>query len=412
MNVFLHLGLAPGLTAVGLAASSLLSLTVSASAIAGVTDDVSAAISEGKSSMNFRYRFEGVDQDGVNEDAAASTLRSRYTFVSGSASGFSMGLEADYVSVMGPEDYNSTVNGRTAYPVVADPDGFDLNQAYIKYNAGALAATFGRQRIALGDQRFVGGVAWRQNEQTYDAARFVYSASQTLSLDYALIMNVNRIFGPDDGAQPADWESESHLLTATKTFADEHKISAFAYLLDFQNGNGLPNSNATYGLSYGGKLAGIKVSAKVATQSDYADNPIDYDASMYSVSLSKSFAGITGSVGFESLGSDDGVMGFRTPLATLHKFQGTADKFLVTPAGGVEDVFVGVAGSVGKLKLAATWHDLGAAETSADYGSELDLVATLPLSKKASVQLKYADFQSDGFATDTAKVWFTVNVKL
>ncbi len=105
-------------------------------------------------------------------------------------------------------------------------------------------------------------------------------------------------------------------------------------------------------------------------------------------------------------------MGFRTPLATLHKFQGTADKFLVTPAAGVEDVFVGVAGSIGKLKLAATWHDLSAAETSADYGSELDLVATLPLNKKASVQLKYADFQSDGFATDTSKVWLTVNVKL
>ena len=39
-----------------------------------------------------------------------------------------MGLETDYVSVIGPEDYNSTANGRTAYPVVADPDGFDLNQ--------------------------------------------------------------------------------------------------------------------------------------------------------------------------------------------------------------------------------------------------------------------------------------------
>ena len=412
MNVISQLGFAHGLTAVGSVPSSLRTLTVSASAVAGVTDDVSAAISEGKSSMNFRYRFEGVDQDGVNEDAAASTLRSRYTFVSGSTSGFSMGLETDYVSVIGPEDYNSTVNGRSAYPVVADPDGFDLNQAYIKYNTGALAATFGRQRIALGDQRFVGGVAWRQNEQTYDAARFVYSPSQTLSLDYALIMNVNRIFGPDDGAQPADWESESHLLTATKTLAGEHKVSAFAYLLDFQNGNGLPNSNATYGLSYVGSLAGIKVSAKVATQSDYADNPIDYDASMYSISLSKSFAGITGSAGFESLGSDNGVMGFRTPLATLHKFQGTADKFLVTPAGGVEDVFVGVAGRVGKLKLAATWHDLSAAETSEDYGSELDLVATLPVSKKTSVQLKYADFQSDGFATDTSKVWLTVNVKL
>ncbi len=412
MNIISHLGFAPRLSAVSLVAASILGLTVSASATAGLTDDLSAAISDGKSSMNFRYRFEGVDQDGKSEDAAASTLRSRYTFVSGSTSGFSMGLETDYVSVIGPEDYNSTANGRTAYPVVADPDGFDLNQAYIKYKSGALAATFGRQRIALGDQRFVGGVAWRQNEQTYDAARFVYSASPTLSVDYALVMNVNRIFGPDDGAQPADWESESHLLTATKKFAGGHKMSAFAYLLDFQNGNGLPNSNATYGLTYGGSLAGMKVSAKVATQSDYADNPIDYDASMYMVSLSKSFAGITGSVGFESLGSDDGLMGFRTPLATLHKFQGTADKFLVTPAAGVEDVFVGVAGSIGKLKLAATWHDLSAAETSADYGSELDLVATLPLNKKASVQLKYADFQSDGFATDTSKVWLTVNVKL
>ena len=82
------------------------------------------------------------------------------------------------------------------------------------------------------------------------------------------------------------------------------------------------------------------------------------------------------------------------------------------PAGGVGDVFVGVAGRVGKLKLAATWHDLSAAETSEDYGSELDLVATLAVNKKTSVQLKYADFQSDGFATDTSKVWFTVNVKL
>ena len=217
MNMISHLGLAPRLSAVGLVAASLLGLTVSASATAGLTGDLSAAISEGKSSMNFRYRFEGVDQDGINEDAAASTLRSRYTCVSGSTSGFSMGLETDYVSVIGPEDYNSTVNGRTAYPVVADPDGFDLNQAYVKYNNQALTATFGRQRIALGDQRFVGGVAWRQNEQTYDAARFVYNASETLSLDYALVMNVNRIFGPDDGAQPADWESESHLLTATKT---------------------------------------------------------------------------------------------------------------------------------------------------------------------------------------------------
>ncbi len=390
----------------------VLAASVPCAASADAIDEISAAIADGKSSMNFRYRFEGVDQDGKNEDAGASTLRSRYTFVSGVTSGFSVGVETDYVSVIGSEKYNSTVNGKTQYPVVADPDGLDLNQAYIKYQSGKLTSTFGRQRILLGDQRFVGGVAWRQNEQTYDGIRLAYKASDSLTLDYSAITRVRRIFGPDDGVQPSKWDSNSHLFTATNTFAAGHKLSAFAYLLDFENGNGLPNSNATYGFSYDGTVSGFKIGAKLATQADYADNPISYDASMYSVSVARAFGKITASAGYESLGSDDGNMAFRTPLATLHKFQGTADKFLVTPAGGVEDLYFGIAGSVGKLKLGATWHDLSAAETSADYGSELDLVATLPLTKRTSVQFKYADYQSDGFATDTTKFWLTFNAKL
>ena len=412
--MFLHLRpqSAQQFGAITVLTACVLATSVPCAASADAIDEISAAIADGKSSMNFRYRFEGVDQDGKNEDAGASTLRSRYTFVSGVTSGFSVGVETDYVSVIGSEKYNSTVNGKTQYPVVADPDGLDLNQAYIKYQSGKLTSTFGRQRILLGDQRFVGGVAWRQNEQTYDGIRLAYKASDSLTLDYSAITRVRRIFGPDDGVQPSKWDSNSHLFTATNTFAAGHKLSAFAYLLDFENGNGLPNSNATYGVSYDGTVSGFKIGAQLATQSDYADNPISYDASMYSVSVARAFGKITASAGYESLGSDDGNMAFRTPLATLHKFQGNADKFLVTPAGGVEDLYFSIAGSVGKLKLGATWHDLSAAETSADYGSELDLVATLPLTKRTSVQFKYADYQSDGFATDTTKFWLTFNAKL
>lgn len=409
MKLRSRLGLTTQLPATAMVAASLLAPGL---ANASFLDDMSKALGEGKSSMNFRYRFEGVDQEGVAKEAAASTLRSRYTFVSGQAAGLKLGLEADYVSAIGTERYNSTVNRRTSYPVVADPDGLDLNQAYVSYSSGSFTGTFGRQRIVLGDQRFVGGVAWRQNEQTYDAARLVYKSSESVTLDYALVTNVKRIFGPKEGVQPSEWNSQSHLFTATNKFAPGHSVSAFAYLLEFKNGNGIPNSNATYGVSYNGSLAGTKVAAKLATQSDYADNPIDYNASMYSLSVARSFGKLTASAGFESLGSDGGAMGFRTPLATLHKFQGTADKFLVTPAGGVDDLFFGLASSVGKLKLAATWHKLSAAETSMDYGSELDLVATLPINKKTSAQLKYASYSADGFATDTSKVWLTFSAKL
>ena len=86
--------------------------------------DLQKLSDDGKASMNFRYRFEGVDQDGIAEDASASTLRSRFTWVSGKSDGFSVGIETDYVSVIGSEDYNSTANGNGQFPVVADPEGF------------------------------------------------------------------------------------------------------------------------------------------------------------------------------------------------------------------------------------------------------------------------------------------------
>jgi hypothetical protein len=35
----------------------------------------------------------------------------------------------------------------------------------------ALTVTLGRQRVNLDDQRFIGAAAWRQHEQTFDAAR-------------------------------------------------------------------------------------------------------------------------------------------------------------------------------------------------------------------------------------------------
>ena len=182
MKLRSRLGLTSLLSAVAIVATGVMAPVA---ANASLLDDISKAIADGKSSMNFRYRFEGVDQQGKSKEAGASTLRSRYTFTSAATSGFKLGIETDYVSVIGSERYNSTVNKRTSYPVVADPKGLDLNQAYITYNSGSWTGTFGRQRIVLGDQRFVGGVAWRQNEQTYDAAPLVYKPSATLTLDYA-----------------------------------------------------------------------------------------------------------------------------------------------------------------------------------------------------------------------------------
>lgn len=391
---------------------AILLLLLALPAQASKYEELKKAVQDGEVDFDFRYRYEFVDQDGSSDNAGASTLRSRITYTSGAISGWTAGVEADYVALIGSERYNSTANGNTEYPVVADPEGFDLNQAYLRYQNDAGTFTAGRQRIVHGSQRFIGGVAWRQNEQTFDALRAQIKASDSLSLNYTYVWNVNRIFGPEDGAQPSDWRSDSHLLMGAWKMRDGHTFEVFAYLLDFDNDNGLPNSAATYGLGYAGKFGPVKVKASYATQSDYADSPLDYDADYYSIDLSSEVLAVTLNAGIEVLGSDSGAVGFRTPLATLHKFQGWSDKFLATPSSGIEDLYAGIAGTAGRVKLTLTYHDFRSRQGSLDYGEELNLVATAPLAEGITLQLKFAEYRADDFATDTTKAWLTLSVKI
>ena len=391
------------LTVLSMGSSAIFAGTVSAV-------DLAKAVADGNTSLGFRYRLEHVAQDGIDEDALASTARARLTWNSAETDNFSFGIETDYSLILGIEDFNSTTNGRTEYPVVADPKGFDLNQAFVKYASGDTTVTVGRQRINHGGQRILGGVAYRQNEQTYDALRFQGKVG-TIDVDYSYIHNVNRIFGPDDAAQPGDWYGNSHALRATASPADGHSVAGFAYLFDLSNANGPPNSNATYGVDYQGRFDTLTVNAALARQSDYADNPMSYDALYYSVQGAATLGSLTLTGAIEVLGSDDGAAGFRTPVATLHKFQGWTDRFLATPAMGVRDTWFSVAGKVGDATVTGVFHDFQADDGGADYGSEIGLAITYPVRDNLSFLFKTAQYSADEHASDITKLWLMLDWK-
>ena len=392
-------------------AISVLAVTIAIAQPASLASGFGEAMTSGTAALGLRYRLEHVDQERIGEQALASTARGRLTWDSGEYKSFTLGVEADYVFVAGIDDYNSTENGRTQFPVVADPDGTDLNQAFVTYRTTSLVVTAGRQRINLGSQRFVGGVAWRQNEQTYDALRVRFSREGAV-LDYSYVHNVNRIFGPGDGAQPGDWFGDSHFLRGTMKLASDQNISAFTYLMDLENDNGPANSNATYGVEYRGVFDRLMVDAAFAWQSDWARNPSPYDAIYYSLQGALELSPVTLTLGYEVLGSDDGRAAFRTPLATLHKFQGWTDKFLITPAGGVKDIWFSVTGRVGRATVTGVYHDFSADEGGRGYGSEAGVALSYPLWNSLNLQFKLAHYDSDGYATDTTKVWFVVSYGL
>ena len=386
------------------------------------------AILGGSPHLNFRYRYEYVSDDLFTKNANASTLRFRLNYGTGKWRGWSGFGEFDYVGEVFVNDFNSGAGtsppDRNIYPVVADPKGADLNQFFLDYEGFAdTRLRFGRQRILLDNQRFVGGVGWRQNEQTYDGWSAKFNGFSNVEIFYSYIDQVNRIFGERTAAGTQN--VNTHLLNVPIKIGAKWKITPYYYYLKNDDSAAwAATSTATAGARANGEIAigssSLKLVGEVATQSDIGDNPVNYDAQYFHlVGVWALQGGLSFGLGFESLGGDELVAGsqFRTPLATLHKFQGWADQLLATPAAGVDDIYASAKYKFRKWNFQAIYHDFSAAEGSADWGNELDLAASRSLGDRYSLLLKAAFFDSaDPIGTaatahDVTKIWVQLVAK-
>lgn len=393
----------------------LLPLVVSLWPMAAAAEGLATLVEDGKAGLELRYRYESVEQDDKPLTAGANTLRLRLNLATGAANGFSAFAEFDHIQALGGEHYDNTRNGRTSYPIVADPEGTDLNQVYLQYaGAGNTTVRIGRQRISLDNERFVGAVGWRQNEQTFDAFRVETRALPGVTFNYAYIDRVQRVFGPDAGSPPAFFDGASHTLTAKLTKLPLGSLSFYGFRLDFDNAPQL--SSNTYGLRYDGAhaIAGDWTFAwalEYARQDDTGSNAARIDAHYDLVELALKTPSVGFTAGREVLSGESGIFtattnpAFQTPLATLHKWQGWADKFLTTPSAGIEDLYLGANVKFRGWTGQAVWHDFSAEATGADYGSELDLSVSRKLAQRYELLVKYADYDADALFTDTAKFW-------
>jgi len=398
-----------------LALVSLLALNTSSTALAAEGSDNPPAA--GKFGLSLRWRLENVDQDPLPHDATDAPLRVRLNYTTAEMSGFSAKVEFDYVSDFGMDHYNAGGGNfprPPGYPVIADPTGPDWNQAYLQYKAsfGGLFRV-GRQRIIYDNARFVGNVGWRQNEQTYDALAFSHKAANGLNLQYAYVDRVNRIFG--DKVAAGNHSHNTHLFNLSFPLQGVGKLTGYFYDIDNQDAAAL--SNTTWGLRFSGSAA-TGDSAKIgygleyARQKDNASNPVDYQADYWRLDLSIGFAPATLYAGYESLGGDRFRSGraFQTPLATLHAFNGWADKFLATPAAGLDDAFVGVKGKAGSWNWNALYHDFSAQSGGSDFGSEFDASIGRKFMDHYGILLKAASYDSSGSSYgDTTKFWIMLS---
>ena len=370
--------------------------------------------------VDLRLRYEHVDQPTLDADALTIRLRAGGEFKH--KSGLSLLVEGEgTLGVL--TDYNAfpfaivDTQRRTGFAVVADPMNVELNRAQLQYKSKKVTLTLGRQRIVLDDQRWVGNVGWRQNEQTFEALRGEAKLGK-LSLDAAYAIDQRTIWGIDAGPR-AGMTGDFVLLGAGGKLGPV-ALKGFAYLLDYDEAPFVSFSSQTYGARASGTFAlgksKLSLTASYARQSDYGSNPFVFSADYFVGEAALNYKALTLTGGWEQLGSNNG-RAVQTPMATLHKFNGWADLFLTTPANALRDAYAGVAWKLDKVKalpglnFQATYHQFDSAVGSIDYGSEWDASAGFKLGRVA-LQVKYADYNAAGFGQDTRKLWLQAELAL
>ena len=403
---------------------------------------ISDAVAAGHLLLEMRARFEYVNQTKtrvLTDNAQAYTLRTRLGWETGEWNNLKALVEFEDVRLIGPERYAVNVPGATTpplngankakYPLVNDPEVTELNRLQLTWTpSAAFSGTLGRQRINIDDQRFIGAVGWRQDEQTFDALR-LDAAWRRFKLTYVYVDRVNRILGEEK-----DWNSDSHLANVTWSLAEQLRLEGFVYALDFSNSR--PNTSITSGVRASGKtwvnLVQVAYDATWARQGDYHHATEKYQLDYWQAALASTFDIYTAKVDYEQL-EGNGFRGFTTPLATTHQFQGWADAW-VQPLGGNKGFIDGIKDlnfsfNV-KPRFKATYffnpdfliryHTFDDQRTGVHLAHEWDVQFQAAITPKLSWAIKYAGFERvntvpRGTATpppSRSKVWFTLEYKL
>ncbi len=375
--------------------------------------------------IDLRLRYEAADTRVLDADSVTFRVRSGAEIKH--TSGLSLLAESEATLAM-VEDYNAfpfaiaDSQRRTGFAVVADPMTVELNRLQLQYKSAPLTVTVGRQRINLDDQRFVGAVGWRQNEQTFDALRGEGKLGPVM-LDATYANSQRTIFGSDAGTRTSHDGAFVFLGAGGKI--GPISLKAFGYLLDYDADEQLGSlaiTNAdtqTFGVRATGafKLAPsstLNLAASYARQSDWKTNPVNYAADYIAADANIAVGNASIAAGYERLGSDNG-RAVQTPLATLHKFNGWADVFLTTPAAGLEDIYAGVSYRFTKVKAVSglnagiSYHRFNSDVGNVRYGDEWNASLGFKLGR-ANLLAKYADYNARSFGADIKRLVLQLEV--
>jgi hypothetical protein len=355
---------------------------------------------------DYRLRLEVQDRSDSPDQAMLLSASTRVGFETPLNDALTALLEFEGVSPIA-----RTISASASSPI--EGAGIEVNRAQVSLDAGALNLVIGRQAISWDDERLVGTIAFRQNQQSFDAvtARYI---SPTWTLEASQVWRVNKV---DAFAANRQEQSSGATLLRLSSSSPLGWLSLYGGQIGQSlDRDRLAGNSRTVGISLDGrrpigavtllwKLDGAEQS--IGRHSANTASP-GYRRARFSVEGSRTAV----SFGREVLDTDRGAS-FQPTLGSKRSFQGFAGVFARTPDFGVADTHLELRSVIGNftpisnLSVLVRAHNFRSASGDMPLGSELDagIAATLGVHR---LSVEFAQFESQGFASDSRALWFTV----
>ncbi|MSP51365.1 MAG: hypothetical protein EXQ91_03075 [Alphaproteobacteria bacterium] len=232
-----------------------------------------------------------------------------------------------------------------------------------------------------------------------------------LEARYDYVGGVQRPSGSD--AVDGTYDTDAHLFHLDYRGLSEIKASAYAYFFAIDDNPSL--STRTLGPRILGerRLApdlAFTYEIEAARQTDWANNPNNFSLGYYLLQPGLVRGRLQTWVGYEVL-EGSGVQAVQTPFGNLHRLQGFANVFAVTPAREIIDRQIGFDWkqprtlSLDSIRLWGGAHSFATVETTTELGRDLDLAVSLGLLRSYTATAKLARFDGDNGRFDTTKFW-------
>lgn len=207
----------------------------------------------GEYRLRYENRYNYDLQDNAGDDDDFVTQRARLQFDAAVNQDLGFVLQLQDVRKWGEET------------ATTDPsaDGLDVHRAYMRWKGTPLGgdAKLGRQVLAFGDQRLIGGLEWLSQGRAFDGVRHTWQQEDSYTLD-AFITQVREL------APSAVYDDELFLgVYCTLDSVDDMEFDAYLlHLNDEETVAGGNENRTTLGLRWEQKFGSHELGAEAALQ--------------------------------------------------------------------------------------------------------------------------------------------------